>query len=160
MASSSKPTGVHYALVVFVLISIVCGLGWLLAYKGSNSISDLKRDLAAANSKATEQKKLADDYYDSIKRIKDILGTKFEDVGADGSNPNTVLGAIALLQKNYGKGAADPTLSGMIVKQDAFLMNVATARNDLQSQLDTELKQFEQKLSESFRKLETAKATR
>jgi len=33
MAASSKPTGVHYALVVFVLISIICGLGWLLAYK-------------------------------------------------------------------------------------------------------------------------------
>ena len=42
-SSSSKPTGVHYALVVFVLISIVCGLGWLLAYKGANSISELER---------------------------------------------------------------------------------------------------------------------
>ena len=31
MASSSKPTGVHYALVFFVLLSIVSGVGWLLA---------------------------------------------------------------------------------------------------------------------------------
>jgi hypothetical protein len=44
MAASSKPTVVHFAIVVLVLISVVCGIGWLLVYKGANSIEDLRRE--------------------------------------------------------------------------------------------------------------------
>lgn len=52
MAASSKPTGVHVALIIFVLISIACGVGWLLAYKGAGSISDLRKERDDANNKA------------------------------------------------------------------------------------------------------------
>src|SRR5580704_10844552 len=94
MAASSKPTGVHYALVVFVLISIVCGLGWLLAYKGANSISELEHKTKDAETKYKTAAALVDEKYGELKRIKEMLGEKFEEVGADGSNPNTVLGSM------------------------------------------------------------------
>src|SRR5262249_27614278 len=123
MAASSKPTGVHYALVVFVLISIICGLGWLLAYKGSNSIGDMRRELDAAKNKEADATKLANSLLDDLKKLRDATGLKYEDVG-DGTNPATMLGAINMLIKNYSKGAADPTWSGMTVKQDQFLMSV------------------------------------
>ena len=74
MAASSKPTGVHYALVVFVLISIVCGLGWLLAYKGANSLSDLRREADAAKEKAATAEKTYTQKYDELKRVKEKLG--------------------------------------------------------------------------------------
>jgi len=138
MAASSKPTGVHYALVVFVLISIVCGLGWLLAYKGANSISELRGQLATLQKDRDASKKAADGYYEDIKRINDKLGTKFESVGTDDSNPGTTLGALAILMRNYNKGGADSTLTGAMSKQENFLLGLQTERDELQKQLATE----------------------
>src|SRR4029077_13648607 len=100
MASTSKPTGVHYALVVFVLISIVCGLGWLLAYKGANSISELERRAMDEKKKADEQTKIAGALLDDLHRIKDLLNSKFTHVG-DPSIPNTVLWDMKQHIKTY-----------------------------------------------------------
>jgi hypothetical protein len=147
MAASSKPTGVHYALVVFVLISIVCGLGWLLAYKGANSISELRRDLADAKKKEQDSKKLADGYYADISNLKEVLGAKYDDVG-DGSNPNTVKGALLKLMRDYGRGVSDPTLSGTMVKQDQLVLALQTEVNKLQEQLASELAEFKRKEDE------------
>src|SRR5258707_7870915 len=147
MASSSKPTGVHYALITFVLISIVCGLGWLLAYKGSNSISDMRRDLADAKKKADDQTKVASGYYDDIKKLMDITGAKYETVG-DGSNPNTVAGDLLLHMKNYGMGAVEPTYNGLIVKQSELLRATMKERDQLKENLAVELAQFQQKIDE------------
>lgn len=144
-ASSSKPTGVHYALVVFVLISIVCGLGWLLAYKGANSINELRASTDAANKKAAESQKQANLYFDDIRKLKEVLGHKHEDVG-DGSNPNTVAGATMQEIKNYANGAAENTTSGVLVKQNELLRNTKEARDKLQEQLETEQAQFKQQV--------------
>src|SRR5258708_7313091 len=149
MASSSKPTGVHYALISFVLISIVCGLGWLLAYKGSNSISDMRRDLADAKKKADDQTKLASGYYDDIKKLMELTGAKYENVG-DGSNPNSVAGDMLLHIKNYGQavGVVEPTYNGVIVKMSEHLRATMKERDQLKEQLAVELAQFQQKIDE------------
>jgi len=144
-SSSSKPTGVHYALVVFVLISIVCGLGWLLAYKGANSISELERKAADEKKKADDQMKLAGGLLDDLKKIKDLLNSKFEDVG-DGSNPNTVAGDMKQHIKNYGDGGVDDTYNGIIVKLNELKRNTTVSRDKLQEQLETELAQFKQQV--------------
>ena len=83
MAASSKPTGVHVALIIFVLISIACGVGWLMAYKGAGSISELKkeRDDAKEKLKTAETQFRAKD--EDVKKLKDALGALSEDVGAD-----------------------------------------------------------------------------
>ncbi len=144
-SSSSKPTGVHYALVVFVLISIVCGLGWLLAYKGANSISELRATTDAANKKAAEKEKLAMGYFEDIRKLKEILGHKHEDVG-DGSNPNTVAGASLADIKNYANGSAEQTTSGVLIKQNEMLRNTTEARAKLQESLQTEQELFKQQI--------------
>ena len=147
MAASSKPTGVHYALVVFVLISIVCGLGWLLAYKGANSISELRRDLAEAKNKEASAKKVSDGYYADLERVKTMLGLKFDDVG-DGSNPNSVSGGIAKLLRDFNQGGADPTLSGTMVKQNQLVVALQAEVTKLQEQLASELAEFKRKEDE------------
>jgi hypothetical protein len=160
MAASSKPTGVHYALVVFVLISIVCGLGWLLAYKGSNSIGELstKRDAAEKALKISEGER--DKAYAEIKHIKEKLGKVPEDVGADDSNPNTVLGDMQFHIKTYGGGVTDPTYNGMIVKLNTALRDATQARDQLQEKLQIELAQFEQRLNELRGELDAEKKAR
>ncbi|MGE5195603.1 MAG: hypothetical protein ACM3U2_24180 [Deltaproteobacteria bacterium] len=159
MAAPSKPTGVHYALVVFVLISIVCGLGWLLAYKGANSISDLRAERDTAKKNETTQKKLADGYYADLTKIKELLGAKYEEVG-DGSNPNTVAGAIVKLMRDYNKGGTDPTLSGTMVKQDQFIGSTLTERDTLQENLARAIAEFQQKEKELNAALAAEKASR
>ena len=130
MAASSKPTGVHYALVVFVLISIVCCLGWLLAYKGSNSISDLRRERDDAKDKAEKATRLANSLQDGIKNIRDLLGAKFEDPGdATGSSPASVTGDMAKMIGTYAKGAAEKTYNATLVKQDELLRATTAARD-------------------------------
>ena len=57
MASSSKPTGLHFALIVFVMISIVCGTGWLLAYKGANGMNELRQEAKSLRQQLEEAKK-------------------------------------------------------------------------------------------------------
>jgi len=160
MAASSKPTGVHYALVVFVLISIICGLGWLLAYKGSNSISDLRREADAAKDASQKAATALAARVDEIKRLKDKLGAKYEEVGSDDSNPNTVLGDMRQHMTNYGPGLTDPTYNGLIVKQNQALRDAVKARDALQEQLATEMAQFEQALNQVRAEMTTEKTAR
>src|SRR5579872_1129744 len=160
MAASSKPTGVHYALVVFVLISIVCGLGWLLAYKGANSLSDLRREADAAKDKAQKAETAFNQKYDEIKRIKEKLGAKMEDVGENDSNPNTVLGDMRQHMTNYANGLTDPTYNGLIVKLNQALRDTTLSRDNLQEKLQIELAQFEQRLNEVRGELDAEKKAR
>ena len=54
MAASSKPTGVHVALAVSILLNIVLFVCWLVVWRGMNGSSDMKRELDSAKSKASE----------------------------------------------------------------------------------------------------------
>jgi hypothetical protein len=160
MASSSKPTGVHYALVFFVLLSIVSGLGWLLAYKGSNSIGELrtqneklKKDASSAD--AGLRKSL-----DQIALIKKLLGSGFDEVGEDTQNAVSVAGDMALHIKNYGQGVASQTYNDTVVKLFEALRNASQQRDKLQEQLAVEVAQFEQLKSELNAQLAAEKTSR
>jgi hypothetical protein len=159
MAASTKPTGVHYALVVFVLISIVCGLGWLLAYKGANSISEMRAALDTAKKNEATQKKLADSLFNDLAALKKALGLLFEEVG-DGTNPNTVMGGIKKIQNDYGKGGIDSTLSGTMAKQDQLLISTQGERDTANENLAKELAQFKQQVEELNAALAAEKASR
>jgi hypothetical protein len=159
MAASSKPTGVHYALVVFVLISIVCGLGWLLAYKGANSISELEAKAKEEKRKADEQNKVAGELVDDLNRIKDLLNSKFESVG-DGSNPNTVAGDIKQHIRQYGEGGVDETYNGIIVKLAELKRNMSVARDKLNEELIQEQARFKQQIDELNARLMAEKTAR
>jgi|SRR5579872_7068356 len=161
MAASSKPTGVHYALLVFVLISIVCGLGWLLSYKGANSLSESRRELDEAKKKAATDATALNTKFDELKNVKNLLGSKFEEIGDPANpNPNSVLGDMAQHMKNHNQGGIEPTYNGMIVKLAEALRNTTAARDNLQTQLETERNQFEQKLNEARAELAAEKKAR
>ncbi len=160
MAASSKPTGVHVALIIFVLISIACGVGWLLAYKGAGSISDLRKERDDAKDKLSKYETQYRAKDEDVKKLKDAVGTQFEEVGADASNPNTMLGDINKLKADYGGGVVDPTLKGTIISLNTKMREATLARDKLQEQLAVEIAQFEQKLSEANKALDTEKKAR
>ncbi|MBI3865589.1 MAG: hypothetical protein HY290_27260 [Planctomycetia bacterium] len=159
MAASSKPTGVHVALIIFVLISIACGVGWLLAYKGSGSISDLRKERDEAKDSDKKAADLLRTRDDDIKRMKDLVGPNYEEIG-DGTNPNSFAGEVKKLMADYGQGIVDPTLKGTIIKLHQAMRDASDSRDKLQLQLAVELSQFEQKLSEAKKELDTEKNAR
>ncbi|MGQ0634400.1 MAG: hypothetical protein ACT4QC_07315 [Planctomycetaceae bacterium] len=144
MASSSKPTGVHYALIVFVLISIILGVSLLLAYKGSGSIGELKMQNANLQKKASEAEQASHKLLDQITAIKQQLGSGFGDIGDDGANspPTTVLGDMALHIREHGGDVAQKSYNETIVKLREAHRNVTKARENLQEQLVKEQDTF------------------
>jgi hypothetical protein len=158
MAASSKPTGIHVALIISLLISIACGVGWVMAYKGAGSISELRKERDDAKEKLKTAETQFRNKDEDLKRLKDALGMLFEDVGADGSNANTVLGDIKNLMAVYGHGVVDPTLKQTMIKLSQQMRDTATSRDSLQQRLAVEIAEYEQKLSEA--KTEVAKETK
>jgi hypothetical protein len=141
--SSSKPTGVHYALVFFVLLSIVCGVGWLLAYKGSGSIGELR----AASDRDRKDKTTAETALrkslDEMEMVKRKLGATLSEVGSDESNANTVLGHMAGMIARFAPGVAQPTYDDTLVKMSEELRNAVNERDKLEDRLKTELATFD-----------------
>lgn len=160
MASSSKPTGVHYALIVFVLISIALGVCLLLAYKGSGSIGEMKAREAAANKKASEAENLSRKLLDQIAAVKRQLGSKFDEVGDDAGKANTVLHDMDFHIKSYGRDVAKPTYNETIVKLHEALRNASDARDALQATLQKELDLFKREKDQLNAELNTAKTAR
>jgi len=50
MASPNKPVGIYSILVVCVLTSIVCAVGWFQAREESRQLREMNRNLVAQNS--------------------------------------------------------------------------------------------------------------
>lgn len=156
MAASSKPTGVHVALIIFVLISITCGVGWLMAYKGAGSISELRKERDDAKAKMKEQEDNFRKTKDGIDKLKTALGTDSEEVGADAGQPNSMLAEIKVMMDTFGGGVKDPTLKQTLIKLNQQYRDAALARQTLEQQKIDEIATFEQKLSEANKERDTA----
>jgi hypothetical protein len=146
MSSSSTPTGVHYALVVGVLVSIVCSLGWLMAYKGTNSISELERRARGEEKRREEQSKIVRDLEADIQHIKNLLDSQYSEIGSE-STPGTLLWDIRQHITNSGGDESD-TYHGMILKLVELKRNAALSRDKLQEQLETERIDYQRQVAE------------
>ncbi|RPI89970.1 MAG: hypothetical protein EHM42_02125 [Planctomycetaceae bacterium] len=143
--ASSQPTGVHYALVIFVLLTIVCGVFWILNNKW---LTEAK----AEASRAREEQKKATDGMNKLltqaTELKRVLGITLDDIGDDESNSNTVRGHIrGRLNQQVGDLGAT-TYEDLLVKLQAAIKNVSEARDNLQKQLLTEQETFQNKINE------------
>jgi hypothetical protein len=143
--ASSKPTGVHYALVSFVLLTIVCGVFWILNHKWLN---EARTETARAKD---DQKKATDALNRMVTQsteLKRLLGITLEDIGDDETNVNSVRGHIrARLNAQQGDLAAT-TYEDLLTKLEQASKNAAAARDDLQSKLKTEQDTFQNKMNE------------
>lgn len=141
MAASSKPTGEHYALVVFVLISIICGLGWLLAYRGAGNVGELRAAADAAKKKADNQQQIADGYRNDVRLLKTLMGYPSAEVG-EPSEPGTVTWSARNDIRKYSTGASEQTIHDVLTRQGQLLREAKEERNRLQAALETEQANF------------------
>lgn len=160
MASSSKPTGVHYAFVFSVLLNIVCGVFLLLDHKGAGSIGELKAENAKLTKKSNDSDTVAKTALDEIDRIKKKLGSGFGDVGADDSNPNTVIGDMHKHIQDFSNGSPQPTYNATLVKQAEALRDLTMQRDKLKEDLLTEQATYQRQKDELNAQLAAEKAAR
>ncbi|HBH50718.1 MAG TPA: hypothetical protein DDY91_02380 [Planctomycetaceae bacterium] len=143
--ASSKPTGVHYALVSFVLLTIVCGVFWILNHKWLN-------EARTETTRAKEDQKKATDALNRMLaqsgELKKLLGITLDDIGDDESNVNSVRGHIRARLNGQQGDLASTTYEDLLTKLEQAAKNASAARDDLQAKLKTEQDTFQNKMNE------------
>ena len=137
MASSKgNITGVHFALMFFVMLSIILGV---MTYIYFNEGREARTALAKQTKDASDQRTLAQNRDREIGDLKQVLGADYEQVGSrENPQPNTLVYALqAEMQKNGAllqPGQADTFLTHFQELRNQ--VNKLTAeRNQIESDL-------------------------
>ncbi len=136
MASSDKPTAVHFTLIFFVMLSLILGVVTYLSFRDLSvaqaDLDSTKSDLGGATSGIA--KLVAD-----VDALKEALDIKLDEVGAPDA-PGTVLGELGSLLAENGRDLQAPTvaatLTAMRTAMDQLNTELAAAQASLQSEQD------------------------
>jgi hypothetical protein len=149
-ASSSKPTAVHYALVVFVMFTV--GLG-IFAYISHRDMSDKLGELATKTDELNKQKALVKSYDDQVQALKKIVGKSAAAQVEDPTDPNNANTVIALVKRDMneqGLEVAQPDTAQTMQKLRESLNTALADRNSKAEQvkkLETELQNQKDQLN-------------
>lgn len=101
-AASNKPGAVHYALIVFVMITVVLGI---VSYMNHREYSDKSAQFAEKDAELSKQKAMVKTLDDQIQALKKEVGRLFDVVldPANPDNPNTVVGGGRKDMADFGK---------------------------------------------------------
>jgi Tfp pilus assembly protein PilN len=157
MASSSKPTAVHFALVFFVMTTLILAL---VSYLTGKEYADKFAEAQTQNEDLNRLRTEVDKSLDEINTLKELLGYQFEDVGNPQETDNTVFGAAVQDLVNLGREQVQPspqrptvaaTLQSLRAALDASQNQVSTQQGGLQeteSRLEQELTAFRNRVQE------------
>ena len=131
MASSSKPTGVHFALVFFVMATLILFILWYLGFKEQTTLSQSLQDATSkAESIENENRRLLDD----LQTLRGLLGVELEQVGGPGeggAGANTIYSAVSGMLVNLGQEQVQPSQTAPTVA--ATLQSMRTALDSQQT---------------------------
>lgn len=143
-AASNKPGGVHYALIIFVMATVVLGI---LSYMNHREMSDKLAELAKKTEDAGKLTKQLKDADDRVQILKKLTGRSFDQVDDPGNpaNANTVKAAAIKDMQDYGKDLAGKdyaeslqklreALDAALVDRDSKAVQVASLQKDLQAE--------------------------
>lgn len=148
MAASSKPTAVHFALIFFVMTTLILAL---VSYLTAKEFSATRLAAEKASGDAATAQNSLNKALDEITLMKRQLGyTDFEAVGVEGdTSPNTVSGALTRDLKLYGKEQAQPNASNPTVAATLQSLRSALNASDAQSrELQTGLASVQAELAQ------------
>jgi len=132
MASTSKPTAVHFALVFFVMTTLILALVTYLTakeYYASAAKAREEADKAAQNTTALNNA-LTD-----VSTLKTALGYNFESIGAGTAGESSVMGALTKDLRDNGREQIAPNPSNPTVA--ATLQSLRTALDASATQVKT-----------------------
>jgi conjugal transfer/entry exclusion protein len=145
-AASNKPGAVHYALIVFVMISVVLGI---VSYMYHREYSDAAAELLTLKKEVSDSKRNVSARVDEVQALKKTIGFMF-DLVDDATNPqnaNTVKAAALKNMADFGKELAGKdyaesmqklreALDAALADRDSKAGQVATLERDLKAESD------------------------
>jgi predicted nuclease with TOPRIM domain len=140
-AASNKPGPVHFALISFVILSVVLGI---TTYMFHREYSDRAAKIAELEGKSSSQNQAIKKMDDEVQALKNLTGQKFETVldPSNPTNPTSVSGAAKKDINDFGQDLSGVTYAETLQKLrealDASRSDVAskiTSVADLQKNL-------------------------
>lgn len=139
MASSSKPTAVHFALIFFVMISVISSVVAYMMYQ-ANMETEAARAKAADDFQKLRNVNLKRD--EEITELKKVIGYPGLPVGVDDpQNGNTVLAAARTEMSQLGGPLAEATYSATLTKMRQEINNAVVQRDALNDDIEGALDQ-------------------
>jgi hypothetical protein len=149
-ASSNKVTAVHFALIFFVMVTILLGVCTYLFLKEG---SELRAELAKEKADAGNLRTTSVRYAEQLTTLKNLLGHTQPDVG-DPATPNTVAHALNEQLKLTGaqlqpgiENTVNAHLTALRAKADSLTKDVTAERLNLQT-LQTQLQSLRNQYSQ------------
>ncbi|MFO1020881.1 MAG: hypothetical protein U0903_09325 [Planctomycetales bacterium] len=137
--AASKPTGLHYALIIFVMLTLIFGV---IAFMNGRTISDNAAAVEKAKKEAADTKTDNQKLVQQIDALKKIIGHSFDKVvdPADAKSANTVSGAALadIAAAAAADGAPQASMSAAIRKLIEDNRKLAGERNSARQELDKE----------------------
>lgn len=133
--AASKPTGVHYALIIFVMLTLTFGV---MAFMFGRQLSDNTALRDQAENKTRELESARSKLDEQLTALKNLVGHNYADVvnPSDPSGANTVSGAIKGDLALAGE-PAQTTLSGAIHTMAEKIRQLTSERDARKRELDT-----------------------
>lgn len=133
MATSSKPTAVHFALVFFVMTTLILAL---VSYLTGKEFADKSAEVQRQSEELNRLQTSVSNSLDEINTLKELLGYQFEEVGSPQETENTVYGAAVQDLVNLGREQVQPSPQQPTVA--ATLQSLRSALNASQNQVSTQ----------------------
>jgi hypothetical protein len=119
MASSDKPTAVHFTLIFFVMLSLILGV---VTYLNVRDLGVKNAELKAKTDELSQANTGISTRIAEIDELKSRLGYNFSDIGSAGApQPNTVLGKLAEDLQSMGRDLQEPTVAATLTSMRTAL---------------------------------------
>lgn len=134
MAASSKPTGVHFALVFFVMCTLLLVFMWYMSWKDHATLS---QQLVDANTKAEQVQSENSRMLDDLATIRELLGVEAEQVGGPGegeAGAASIYGTVMQSLRQNGGDNAVPAGTPKVVDTILAMRNALAAAQTTNNQ--------------------------
>jgi len=111
--AASKPTAVHFSLIFFVMLTLICGV---MAYLNFKDLGEANVKLDQAQKDSQRDSAAVRKLDEELQALKKLIGNEQEEVGLDNKTPNTVIGATELDIKTHAEVLAEPTIKNTLIK--------------------------------------------
>lgn len=134
MMAASKPTGIHYALIIFVMLTLTFGV---MAFMFGKQNTELKALRDQADKKAGELATARTTLDSQLKTLKDLLGHTQDQVVDPGNqdSPSSVVGALRADLALAGE-PAQATLTAAMHTMAEKIRNLTAERDARKRELD------------------------
>jgi hypothetical protein len=145
-AASNKPGAVHYALIIFVMITVILGI---VTYQYNRSFSDASAELATKADELGKQKAVVSSLIDQVQVLKKLTGRSFDviDNVNDPKDMNTVKSAAIKDMNEFGRELVGKdyaetlqklreALDAALADRDSKIAQVASLDKDLKTERD------------------------